>query len=88
MSEAMAAIKKLYFSTSKSTIHRDFDQAIDLLKSMSSDDERERAAVFMDGLAEMRRQWSATTAPASGARRSAASPGRSGRSKAASRRFR
>jgi hypothetical protein len=57
MSDALAEIKKLYFATSKATIARDFDKAIDLLKSMTSEDERERATVFMEGLAEMRAQW-------------------------------
>ena len=57
MSDALAEIKKLYFSTSKKTILRDFDRAIDLLKSMPSEEERDRAAVFMDGLAQMRAQW-------------------------------
>jgi hypothetical protein len=57
MSDALAEIKKLYFATSKATIARDFDTAIDLLKSMTSEDDRERATVFMEGLAEMRAQW-------------------------------
>lgn len=88
MSDQLAAIKKLYFSASKQTIARDFDEAIDLLKAMPSDEERERAAVFMEGLAEMRAQWSATPAPASGGPRSGAARGRSGRSRGASRQTR
>jgi hypothetical protein len=55
--DKLAGIRKLYFETSASTIHRDFDRAIDLLKSMDNDDDRSRAAVFMEGLAEMRREW-------------------------------
>jgi hypothetical protein len=58
MSDSLDQIKKLYYQTSKATIVRDFDRAIDLLKSMASDEERERAAVYMDGLAQMRAQWS------------------------------
>ena len=58
MSDRLAAIRSLYFGTSKATIDRDFDQAIDLLKSMSSEDERDRAAVYMEGLAQMRKEWS------------------------------
>lgn len=50
-------IKRLYYSTSKATIVRDLEQAIDLLKSMESEEERERAAVYMDGLSQMRSQW-------------------------------
>jgi hypothetical protein len=57
MSDGLAAIKQLYFSTTKATIARDFDRAIELLKSMSCEEERERAAVYMEGLAEMRSQW-------------------------------
>jgi hypothetical protein len=55
--DALAEIKRLYYAASKATINRDFERAIDLLKSMASDEERERAAVFMDGLAQMRAQW-------------------------------
>jgi hypothetical protein len=36
---------------------RDLDRAIDLLKSLPSDDDREKAAVYMDGLAQMRSEW-------------------------------
>jgi hypothetical protein len=57
MSEQLAAIKKLYFATTKATIGRDFDHAIDLLKSMASEDDRERAAVYMEGLAQLRAEW-------------------------------
>ena len=35
----------------------DFARALDLLKSLATEEERERAAVFMDGLAEMRSDW-------------------------------
>ncbi len=55
--DKLAEIKRLYFKTSAHTIERDFDRAVSLLKSMSSEDERERATVFMEGLAEMRRDW-------------------------------
>jgi outer membrane PBP1 activator LpoA protein len=88
MSDALAAIKKLYFGTTKATIARDFDTAIDLLKSMSSEDERERAAVYMDGLAQMRSQWAATAPRASVGQRVATALGRSGRSKRGGRRSR
>jgi hypothetical protein len=56
-STPLEAIKHLYFGTSKATIRQDLDRAIDLLKSMDSDAERERAAVFMDGLSQMRSEW-------------------------------
>ena len=54
--DKLAEIKKLYFSTTRATIGRDFDRAIDLLKAMP-EHERDRAAVFMQGLAEMRQEW-------------------------------
>ena len=57
MSETLDEIRQLYYRATAATIERDFDRAIDLLKSMPSEDERERAAVFMEGLAEMRKQW-------------------------------
>jgi hypothetical protein len=69
--DPVAEIRRLYYATSKQTIVRDLARAIDLLKSLPSDDERERAAVFMDGLAQMRSEWGATGAPGPG------KPGRS-----------
>jgi hypothetical protein len=53
----LAEIRRLYYETSPRTIQADLDKAILLLKSMASDEERQRAAVYMDGLAEMRRDW-------------------------------
>jgi hypothetical protein len=55
--DKLAEIKKLYFSATRATIARDFDRAIDLLKSMTTEEERERATVFMQGLAEMKKEW-------------------------------
>jgi hypothetical protein len=56
---ALDEIKHLYFNATKSTIQRDVDRAIDLLKSMPDEDERQRAAVYMDGLSQMRSEWAA-----------------------------
>ena len=50
-------IRRLYFAAKPSTIQKDFVRAIDLLKSMSGEKARERATVYMQGLAEMRREW-------------------------------
>jgi hypothetical protein len=55
--DKLAEIKRLYFQTTRQTIEDDLAKAIDLLKSMATEEERERATVFMDGLAEMRRDW-------------------------------
>ena len=50
-------IKRLYHEASRSTIHRDLARAIELLKAMGSEEERERAAVYLDGLSQMRSEW-------------------------------
>jgi hypothetical protein len=55
--DALEEIRQLYFRTTPATIQRDLDRAIDLIKSMRDDDERSRAAVFMEGLNEMRKEW-------------------------------
>lgn len=58
--DKIAEIRRLYFAATKQTIERDLDKALDLLKSMGSEEERERAAVYMDGLAQMRGDWART----------------------------
>lgn len=63
MSDALAEIRRLYFAASRATIADDFARAIDLLKAMPSDEARERAAVYMDGLAQMRGQWAGGSTP-------------------------
>lgn len=55
--EKLAEIRKMYFETTPKTIQRDFERAIDLLKTLNNDEEREKAAVFMEGLSEMRKEW-------------------------------
>ena len=55
--DKLAEIKRLYYETTAKTIQDDLARALDLLKSMSGEDERERAAVYMDGLAQMRADW-------------------------------
>ena len=55
--DKLAEIKRLYYRTTKQTVESDLARALQLLKSMASDDERERAAVYMDGLAQMRTDW-------------------------------
>jgi hypothetical protein len=54
-------IRKLYYNATKATIKKDVARAIDLLKSMTSDEEREKVAVYMDGLSQMRSEWSGKT---------------------------
>ena len=55
-SNAIEEIRRLYFKTTRATIDRDFDRAIDLIKAMPETD-RPRATVFMQGLAEMRKEF-------------------------------
>jgi hypothetical protein len=57
MTDKLAEIRRLYFNTTPKTILEDLDKAIDLLKSMESEAERERATVYMEGLAEMRKEF-------------------------------
>jgi hypothetical protein len=55
--DKLAEIRRLYFSATRQTIQEDLAKALDLLKSMASEEERERATVYMQGLAEMRSEW-------------------------------
>jgi len=55
--DAIDEIKRLYYEATKATIGRDIERAIDLLKSLPDDDARQRAAVYMDGLSQMRSEW-------------------------------
>ena len=55
--DKLAEIRRLYFQTTAKTIQQDLEKALDLLKSMNSEDERERATVYMEGLAQMRSDW-------------------------------
>jgi hypothetical protein len=55
--DKLAEIRRLYFSTTKQSIQTDLAKALDLLKSMPSEEERERATVYMEGMAQMRSDW-------------------------------
>ena len=54
---ALAQIREIYFKTTKKTIQHDLAHAIELLKSLPSEEERDKAAVYMDGLSQMRSEW-------------------------------
>jgi hypothetical protein len=54
---SLSAIRTLYFNATKPTIQKDLTKAIDLFKALASEEEREKAAVFMDGLSQMRSEW-------------------------------
>ena len=55
--DKLGEIRRLYFSATRETIHDDLARALDLLKSMATEEERERATVYMEGLAQMRKDW-------------------------------
>jgi hypothetical protein len=65
----LARLKALYFEATAATIADAFDEAIDLLKTLPSEEERERAAVYMEGLAEMRQEFKQGRAPGAPKRR-------------------
>jgi hypothetical protein len=55
--DRVAEIRKMYFSATPKTIQRDFERAIDILKSLRDEGQRSRAAVYMEGLNELRKEW-------------------------------
>ena len=54
---ALAEIRRIYFKTTQRTIDNDFAHAVDLLKSLPDEETREKATVYMEGLAQMRKEW-------------------------------
>ena len=54
---AIAEIRQIYFKTTRRTIDNDLAHAIELLKSIADEDLRSKAHVYMEGLAEMAREW-------------------------------
>ena len=55
--DKLSEIRRLYYAATRQTIKQDLERALQLLKSMSGEEERERAAVYMDGLSQMRSDW-------------------------------
>jgi len=96
--DPLAEIKKIYYAATKATIQKDLDRAIDLLKTLPSEEDRDKVAVYMDGLAQMRTEWkqaarggvgsNASRPPSASGRPGAGPRGRSGPSTASSRRSR
>jgi hypothetical protein len=74
---AIAEIRRIYFKTTRQTIEHDFAHAIELLKSLPTEEQRERATVYMEGIAQMRKDW----AGKSGRSGRSGTSGRSGRSR-------
>lgn len=61
--DKLTEIRRLYFATTKQSIAADFDRAVQLLKSMETEEERERATVYMEGLAQMQKDWARESRP-------------------------
>ena len=74
MSAPLDEIRRLYFETTKGSIGKDFDRAIDLLKTLETAEERQKATVYMAGLAEMRKEWGAHKATGGGVPRRTGKP--------------
>ena len=55
--QALAEIRRIYFKTTKRTLQDDFAHAIELLKQLPSEEERQKAHVYMEGLAQLRDEW-------------------------------
>jgi len=63
---ALAELRRIYFRTTRDTIEHDLAHAIELLKSLPDDEMRAKAAVFMEGIAQMRNEWGAQARRKSG----------------------
>ncbi len=55
--DTLALIRRIYFKTTRQTIEHDFAHAIELLKSLETEEEREKATAYMHGLSELRKEW-------------------------------
>ncbi len=51
------SIRRLYFRTTEGTVEQDLAQAIALFKTLPDEPSRQQAAVYMDGLSQMRSEW-------------------------------
>ena len=61
---SIAEIRQIYFKTTKRTIDGDLAHAIELAKSIPDEDLRSRAHVYMEGLAELAKDWQRKSARA------------------------
>ena len=59
VSQILDEIRTIYFKTTRETIHNDLAHAVELLKALPDEESREKATVYMHGLAEMRKEWAA-----------------------------
>jgi len=70
----LSDIRTIYFKTTGQTIQHDLAHAIELLKTLPTEEDREKARVYMDGLSRMRSEWGRGGEAGQGGRR-----GRSGK---------
>ena len=59
---AINDIRRLYDQATAATVERDLQRAVEILKTLPDEETRERAAVFMDGLSQMRSEAPGKTA--------------------------
>ena len=59
-SRQVEQIKRLYYRTTATTVERDLNRAVAILKTLPDEETRARAAVYMDGLSQMRSEWRLT----------------------------
>jgi hypothetical protein len=55
--EILAEIRRIYFKTTRQTVLNDLAHAIELLKSLPDEETRDKAHVYMEGIAQMRNEW-------------------------------
>jgi hypothetical protein len=58
----LAEIRRIYFKTTRQTVQHDIAHAIALLKTLPTEEDREKATVYMEGLAALRSEWGARRA--------------------------
>ena len=56
-SQVINQIRRLYENTTPPTVEHDLKQAVQLLKKLPDEESRSNAAVFMDGLSQLRSEW-------------------------------
>jgi hypothetical protein len=66
--QILEEIRAIYFKTTRQTIQHDLAHAIELLKALPDEETREKATVYMEGLAQMRREWAGASRKVKGQR--------------------
>ena len=61
MGRQIQEIKRLYLRATETTIEQDLTRAVEILKTLPDEQSRARAAVYMDGLSQMRSEWRLAT---------------------------